>query len=242
MLNRRVSRGLTLTVGVAIAFFATCGLADGPYDRDIYVEPLLPTPPFRWTGLYVGGNLGGAWPTVTLRDNLTGNSFSGDQSGFIGGTQIGYNFQLDNLVLGIEWDFDWSNINATRNGFVGSGIGTIRASTDMPWITTLAGRVGLTLDHTLIYLKIGGGWVRNDAVITNLTSNARVSASNTNGGGLIGAGAEYAFPFLPHWSAKLEYEFLDLADQTGLALIRSGTFNFSRDVQLLKFGISYKFN
>lgn len=173
---------------------------------------------------------------------MTGNSFSGDQSGFIGGTQIGYNYQLDNLVLGIEWDFDWSNINATRSGFVGSGIGTIRASTDMPWITTLAGRIGLTLDHTLIYLKIGGGWVRNDATITNLTSNARVSASNTNGGGLIGAGAEYAFPFLPHWSAKLEYEFLDLADQTGLALIRSGTLDLSRDVQLLKFGISYKFN
>ena len=125
---------------------------------------------------------------------------------------------------------------------VGSGIGTIRASADTPWITTLAGRVGLTLDHALVYFKIGGGWVRNDAVITNLASNATVTASNTNGGWLIGAGAEYAFPFLPHWSAKLEYEFLGLADQTGLALIRSGTFDFSRDVQLLKFGISYKFN
>jgi outer membrane immunogenic protein len=190
----------------------------------------------------VGGNLGGAWPTATLTDNLTGKSFSADQSGFIGGTQIGYNHQIDNLVLGIEWDFDWSNIRATRDGFVGSGIGTIRSSADTPWITTLAGRVGLTLDRTLVYFKIGGGWVRNNAALTNLTSGATVSASNTNGGWLIGAGAEYAFPFLPHWSAKLEYEFLGLADQTGLALIKSGTFDFNRDVQLLKFAISYKFN
>jgi len=106
MLNGRMSRGLTLTVGVAIVFFATCGMADGPYDRDIYVEPLLPASPFRWTGLYVSGNLGGAWPTVTLSGNLTGNGFSADQSGFIGGAQIGCNYQLDSLVLGMEWDFD----------------------------------------------------------------------------------------------------------------------------------------
>jgi len=91
---------------------------------------------------------------------------------------------------------------------------------------TLAGRVGLTLDRTLVYFKIGGGWVRNNATIANLTSATTVSASNTNGGWLIGAGAEYAFPFLPHWSAKLEYEFLDLGDQTGLALFDSGTFAF----------------
>jgi outer membrane immunogenic protein len=72
--------------------------------------PPPPPPPFSWTGFYIGGNLGAAWGerhVTDLRPN--GNVFDFSRSSdavFIGGGQLGYNWQMNNFVLGIEWDFD----------------------------------------------------------------------------------------------------------------------------------------
>jgi outer membrane immunogenic protein len=72
-----------------------------------------PPPPFRWSGLYIGGNVGGGWATATLTDNFTGANFDTDHSGFIGGGQLGFNYQIRNLILGAEWDFDWASLDET---------------------------------------------------------------------------------------------------------------------------------
>src|SRR6516165_6944257 len=61
-------------------------------------------PPFTWTGFYVGGNLGGAWSQRNLTDTLLGLNLSNlnDKGAFIGGGQLGFNYQFGNFVLGIE--------------------------------------------------------------------------------------------------------------------------------------------
>jgi len=227
--------------GAVVSLFSTCALADGygrPYGRGAYVEPL--PPPFSWTGFYVGGNIGGAWSNATLTDHLAFTSINTDNSGFIGGTQVGYNYQVSNIVFGIEWDFDWTSISRSGSGvFVPSLDTAFRASAETQWITTLAGRIGLASDHTLIYLKVGGGWVRDEASLTNLGTSASVSASNTNGGWLVGGGAEYAFS--RNWTAKLEYDYLGLGDQTGPGIFNQDRFEVTRNVQMLKAGINYKF-
>ena len=241
MPSKRKCHGLPFTAGVVASSLATYAMADGPYGRATEVFVPLPPPPFTWRGFYFGGNLGGAWTTGTLTDRLTEASFSTDHSGFISGVQIGYNFQVDNLVFGIEGDFDWTSLGDTSNRLAVPGVGTLQASAETQWITTLAARIGLTLERALVYVKIGGGWVRNEASITNQTTGTSVTASNTNGGWLVGGGVEYALT--PNWTAKFEYDLLALSDQTGPGIIgRPDSFNFERDVQTVRFGINYKFN
>jgi len=238
MLTHRRRYSLFLAAGL-IASFTTAAMADGPYGPralDFNAAPL--PPPVTWRGFYVGGNIGAAWSTSTLSDNLTTVSFDRDNTGFIGGVQVGYNYQIGNLILGVEWDFDWTSIDAS--GTIGvPGIGPVHASADTEWISTLAGRIGLALDRTLVYVKVGGGWVRNEATITQLATGASLSASNTSGAWLVGAGFEYALA--PNWTAKFEYDFLGLSDKTFPGFAGTRGFELERDIQQVKVGINFKF-
>ena len=239
MLTTRARYILPLALGM-VAAFASGALADGPYGpRALDFNPVPLPPPVTWRGFYLGGNIGGAWATSTLSDNLTSVSLDRDNTGFIGGVQVGYNFQVGNLVLGIEWDFDWTSIDTSGRVGVPGIIGPVQASADIEWISTLAGRIGLALDRTLVYVKVGGGWVRSEASLTQLTTGASVSASDTNGVWLVGAGFEYALA--PNWTAKFEYDFLGLSDKTLPGLSGSRAFEFERDIQQVKVGINFKF-
>ena len=82
--------------------------------------------PFTWTGFYLGGNIGGAWAEHNVSDSLFGLNFSQQTSNgvFIGGGQLGFNYQFGPMLLGIEGDFDWAgNKNNTGNGVVVPGVG-----------------------------------------------------------------------------------------------------------------------
>jgi outer membrane immunogenic protein len=231
--------GLILATGM-VATFATCALADGPYGgsrTNFYVVPL--PAPFSWTGFYLGGNVGGARTTSTLSDNLTNVSLDRDDNGFVGGLQVGYNYQIGNLVLGVEWDFDWTSIDASGVVTIPGLGGALQASVDTEWITTLAGRIGLALDRTLVYVKVGGGWVRSEASVTQLSTGSTLTASHTNAGWLVGAGFEYAFA--PNWTAKFEYDFIGLGDKAFPGFAGTRAFELERDVQQVKVGINFKF-
>ena len=132
-------------------------------------------------------------------------SFDTDHSGFVGGGQLVSNYQVSNLVLGVEWDFDWTSLSETGHGVFAPSVGTLQASADTDWVTTLAARIGLTSDRWLVFVKVGGGWVHNSASLTNLTTGVVVSTSDTRGGWLLGGGVEYAFT--SHWTAKAEYSW-----------------------------------
>jgi outer membrane immunogenic protein len=239
MPTQKTCFGLLLAAGM-VASFATSVLADGPYggsDTSFYVVPL--PEPFSWTGFYLGGNIGGARATSTLSDNLSNVSLDRDQKGFIGGVQIGYNYQVGSLVLGVEWDFDWTSLDASGVVTIPGLGGAFQGSVDTEWIATLAGRIGLALDRTLVYVKVGGGWVRSEASVTQLTTGSTLTASHTNGGWLVGAGFEYAFA--PNWTAKFEYEFLGLADKTFPGFVGTRALELEHDVQQVKVGINFKF-
>jgi outer membrane immunogenic protein len=193
-------------------------MAANAADLRVKAPPAPPmAPPFSWAGFYIGGNLGGAWAQGSLTDSLFGLNFnSGNNHGvFIGGGQVGFNYEFSNFVIGVEGDFDWdANNNNTGNGVAIPAVGTFQASANDRWLTTLAARFGWAIDYWLIYGKLGGGWVGSDNfTVTNLNTGASITGgSNTNSGWLFGGGVEWAF--MNNWSAKIEYDYLGLNSQT----------------------------
>lgn len=223
--------GICLAVLVAAPAFAA--------DLPLKAPPAPPPPPvFNWSGFYIGANIGGAWTRDTLTDNLTGASLGTDNSGFIGGGQLGFNYQINNFVLGVEWDIDGTTLSKTGPGVV-TGIGTLQAATSTDWISTLTGRVGLGVDRWLLYVKGGGAWVQESATITNLTTATSVGASTTGSGWTVGVGGEWAFA--PQWSAKLEYDFIRV-DNFNFNTFAGDTVTYRRDVDVVKAGVNYRFN
>ncbi len=182
------------------------------------------------------------------------NFNNGNSNGvFIGGGQLGYNWQIGYAVLGVEWDIDGAANNNNSGTVFIPGAGTIQVTSNNRWITTLAARFGVTNGPWLFYGKAGGGWVGSDWVgsddftITNLTTGASITGSNnSNSGWLVGVGIEWAFA--PNWSAKVEYNFLGLDDRTfivpvGFRFLTGDAFiERNRDIQMVKVGINYRFN
>ena len=230
---------LLVCTALTVSFGGSALAAD--LRRPAYTPPPPPPPVFSWTGFYIGGNLGGAWARGSVNDSLFGLSASSDRSGFIGGGQVGVNYQFSNIVLGAEWDFDWTSLDATGNGRFVPGVGTLQGSANTRWISTLAARFGVVLNNgVLLYGKAGGAWVDNNATITNLNNGASISASNRNSGWVVGGGVEWAIA--GNWSAKLEYDFVQLDDLTfGPGPFLGNTFTASREIQMFKVGLNYRF-
>ena len=209
-------------------------------DLPMKARPAPPPPVFSWTGFYIGANIGGAWSNGTVTDLVTGANLNTDSSGFIGGGQVGFNYQFNTFVLGAEWDIDGTTISKTSN-VVATGSGNLQASANTDWISTLAARFGFAFDHWLLYGKAGGAWVQNSATLANLTTGGSISASNTNSGWMAGVGGEWAFA--PQWSAKLEYDHVELDNWSFStnSIIVNDRLNVSRHIDMVKAGINWRF-
>lgn len=249
-----VTLALALTAGTALA-------ADLPSYKA--PPPPPPPPPPLWTGFYVGLNAGGAWasnnsvyvtnwPAVgaisILNLPLSGSQPANSGAGFIGGGQIGYNWQFYNgrLVAGIETDIQGiagssgggASWIATPLGVIPdpqtetfipvnllSGI-SVRKSLD--YIGTVRGRLGWLFTPTLLVYGTGG--LAYGGVNVNLTSFQSVSFAGALlpvQGGTAGvsdtrvgwtAGGGLEWMFMPNWSAKAEYLYYDLGPVTGSAV------------------------
>jgi outer membrane immunogenic protein len=232
-------------------------LAAHSADLAVKAPPPPPVPVFSWTGFYIGANIGGAWANNNWRDTrfLTNFNNNGNNGVFIGGGQIGGNYQIGSFVIGGEWDFDWAgNNNNNNNGIVIPAVGTFVVTNNNRWITTVAARFGYAIDHWLLYGKVGGGWVGNsNLTVTNVTTGLSLTCGtfltncgNNTGGWLVGAGAEYAFT--NNWTVKFEYDYLGLGNRTFVVpatapFLAGDTFTSNnRNVQMVKVGVNYLFN
>jgi len=247
----KLLRAAMLTVAAltisGIAHAADLGLPrPPPPPQPVYVAPV-----FTWTGFYIGGNLGVAWTKGDVTDSLGDVSFNYAQNAvFAGGGQIGANYQFNWLVVGVEADFDWlANNNNSSTAVTVPAVGALQVSANDRWITTLAARVGVANNNLLYYVKGGGGWVGvNNFTLTNVPTGASISFSNSNSnsGWLAGAGIEWAFA--PNWTAKVEYDFLGLNNQSftvpaGAPFLGGDVITTThRDIQTLTVGLNYLFN
>jgi outer membrane immunogenic protein len=248
-MKKQLLAGMALLAAIPVSAMA----ADlgRPAPAPVYTKAPPPIPQFTWTGFYLGGNAGAAWTSGNVTDTLTGLNFSNTSNAtFAGGGQVGVNYQISSLVLGIEGDFDWlSNNNNTSVGVVipGPGLGhTFTASANNRWVTTLTGRLGFAWDRVLLYGKGGGAWVGNDGfTVTDVTTgtSVAVSSSSTRTGWTAGGGLEWAFA--NNWTARVEYDFIGLSNRTFTVpsgIIAGDTFTANRNISMVTVGVNYLFN
>jgi outer membrane receptor protein involved in Fe transport len=110
-----------------------------------------PSDRYNWSGFYLGLNAGGAFGINTMTASGGGGSASVKEPGFLGGAQVGANYQTGPVVWGFEADYDAS----TQNKSLPAGVLT-GSTSQTPWFATLRGRVGMAFDRTLVYGTAGG--------------------------------------------------------------------------------------
>jgi len=216
-------------------------------------------PAANWSGFYVGvnGGYGGDKFKYNADGAFTDNSgevptvtdFSGEASqtsgGFIGGAQIGYNFQAgEGWVIGAEADIDASNIKG-ETSISGSSLGDLTGSASaairskLDYLGTVRARVGMPIgDGRFMPYVTGGlayGRVKSAATLgidggSSLDSFTE-SVSKTRTGWTLGAGAEYAIT--DNVSFKTEYLYVDLGRHTLL----DDSFDIGGDVLGARLGL-----
>jgi len=193
----------------------------------------IPPPPlFSWTGFYLGINGGyGFGQSNWSNPNFAAPTGNFNTSGFLIGGTLGANYQMGAFVIGLEGDGDWNDANGTTFNTCGAG-----CTTQGEWLATLRGRAGYAWDRVLFY-GTGGAAFGN----VQAWSGGLPYASVTQTGWTAGAGVEWAF--LPNWTAKVEYLYVDLgnfscpAASCGGALPTTVSFNEN----IVRAGINYKF-
>jgi len=244
MRRRLLLVAATLSIHFSLTY--AIGAADMPVKAPI-APPVAP-PAYDWSGPYLGANFGGSWSNGTT--NIAGTAWDPGATAFVGGFELGYNWQFGHFLTGIEGDFDGAVFgrNFQSSGFslfscpqcrpntpLTTPLGPVQASAAQHWLSTVAARFGFTSDKWLYYAKLGGGWAGDQASL-NFPNGTSWTSSGTVGGWLAGGGIEYAFK--PNWTLKLEYDYLGLGNWTAATV---PTVSWNRDIQMITMGVNYKF-
>jgi len=202
-----------------------------------------PAPVANWAGFYLGGNFGSGTARERTTATVLGATerFNLGPDGFIGGGQIGYNWQAANWVFGGEADFQGSTQRDNRTALFG---GTITYDAKLPWLATVRGRLGYSVGSTLFY---GTGGYAVGSVKTNVTTALGTETfTKTKSGWTAGAGIETPFTlfnlFGPNWTSKTEYLYVDLG-RVDNTFALSGIANSTKVTEhVFRTGINYHFN
>ncbi|MGA7788610.1 MAG: outer membrane beta-barrel protein [Xanthobacteraceae bacterium] len=250
-------------------------LAGPALSADLYPKASPAPTTYDWSGVYVGGHAGGGRQTTAITDpdlfsnlinccvllgvvgNPTGISDS-TGSGFLGGVQAGWMYQIGRLVVGADVDWSGTDLKGTGVSTVPGGSSesySVRAN----WTTTATATVGLARERWMLYSKAGvaaanekyglsisgvGGFGPGPFAFSS-------TATDTATGWTVGTGVKYAFS--DNWIVNVEYDFLDFDSQThsisgaftaapaGIGLAATFNPDFRQYISEVKIGLSYKF-
>jgi len=213
-------------------------LADPALAADLPLKTPALRAVYDWTGFYVGGHVGyggGSFGPETHPLPEQGVVFPHSVTGLIGGYQIGYNRQFANrVVLGIEAD---STFTSPLDGPALVRMPPSAFNTTLDYIGTVRGRIGYAFGTLMPYATFGFAWGHTHAEI-NDGSGAVIGRYQP--GWTAGLGLEFAVS--GNWSAKLEYDYVDLSrqfyDLSGFGL---PNVNVDPRIHLAKIGLNYHF-
>jgi outer membrane immunogenic protein len=250
----RYMKRTSALVGVMLAAGSSAFAADIPPPPPPPRAPATyvpaPVPLYNWTGFYLGPNLGWGFGSVTSVSDTIGSTFaSTTQNSFLGGGQVGFNWQFwGGVVVGAEADFDWPPNAANTLTATAPGGATATASVNNRWLTLADARLGYAFDRVLVYGKGGGAFIgTSDSGITIAGVPFGLSgSSSSNTGWNAGAGLEWAF--WGTWSERVEYDYvrMNTASYT-VAVTAPAPFagdtisSNNRTYNLVTLGLNYKF-
>ncbi len=223
-----------ILAGIAALAMATtlaaAQAADLPRHQAMPTKAPAYTPPYSWTGAYVGINGGGGFGRSTW-SSPAGSTGGFDVTGAVVGGTIGYNWQMGRTVVGVEGDMDWSNIHGSTS--TGPCVG-LSCETRNDWLGTARGRVGYAFDRFMPFIT-GGLAVGN----IKATPAGAGSTTKTNAGWTIGGGLEAAIG--GPWTAKVEYLYADLGKGSCDVAICGTSSDVDFHTNLVRAGINYHF-
>ena len=208
-------------VGAALLFAGPALAAD--LGKPVYKAPapaaLLPS---GWGGFYIGIHGGYGWGHDSVDVDLSPLSNPSPKGGVFGG-QIGYNWQSQQFIYGIEADISLSDISVSET-LVGPGV-LLSATGSIDWLATIRGRYGVLVQpRLLIYATAGLGIVGAEVHSSaNVMGFPQFSArqSDTATGFVYGIGAEHQLS--ERMSARVEYLGFGHVDRVGdFGIIRAG--------------------
>ena len=242
-------------------------------------SPLSPPPSApSWTGFYVGvdAGYGGSSNSVTglpyqnfAQRAVPAFAYGQGLNGSVAGFHGGYNYQINNLVLGAEGDFDFAGINGAAARVVrdplggAGGLATdgLMSHESVDWLASIRGRLGYAWGSGLFYATGGVAFegvndkylLSTDAADSSVYSASTASSGNRSPvGWVVGAGYEYMLT--SNWILRgeyLHYGFSQGNIQT-LAVVPCSGFGAgsacganvasrNNNVDLVRLGLSYKF-
>jgi len=246
---RRFSLAL-LAAASTLVLAQIASAADMSVKAPVYRPPVV-MPLYNWTGFYAGLNLGGSWGSqdnsLTTLSGVSLLSNSDHLNGLIGGGQIGFNYQVNQWVFGLEADFQGS-AQKTDGNFSIPAVGALPSTSiaytnKLDWFGTVRGRIGYAIDRWLPYVT--GGWAYGHGQFSGTTTAGSTATSfsanpDYTAGWTVGAGVEWAF--VNNWSAKIEYLYIDFGN--GPTVPVSATQNIvsgKMTDNIVRAGVNYKF-
>jgi opacity protein-like surface antigen len=243
-------------------------------------QDVITTSDSMWRGFYLGGNLGGAWnSTCNTWSPNGGNGVSNptlatafynrdcpNNGAFIGGIQLGYNFQSGPLVWGFGLDYEFLGGKDRHRAFTYSGASpppdgtyTFSSHGSPNGFGLLGPRIAYAVDDWLPFFRIGSVFASGSRRSTATFTDASGTATFTGGkdfhaSGLgIGVGVEYMLG--APWSFKAEYTHIslgkgdnDVTTCTGTTATCTAFGNVSLDnshnsftANIFRVGLNYKF-
>ena len=181
-----------------------------------------------WTGYYIGFQVGGVWsdrhwsfPFAESFNTLAGQGFSHSGDGAAFGGQLGINYQISHILVGVELTGAWSGLDDTRIGVL-PVLPLNRFKISSGDLYTLTGRLGYVYDKFLFYGKAG---YANASVDVSAVSSTGIfaSANQRENGWTVGGGLEMRL-----YSDVLfgvEYNFIDLSSDRFTAVTTGTTAN-----------------
>jgi len=261
-------KSLALSAVALVGLTAMASAADLPRRTVAPVAPIVSVPVFTWTGFYVGVHAGYAFSESDIRTTgvLQGNidnvnalarppSVSSERDGFIGGAQIGFNYQFGMFVAGIEADISYTDLSETQTYFSPRDFGRAVAGTpstfsqDLEYLGTVRARLGVAFDRALVYVT--GGFAYGDVSYRAdfLTAGGALQfagrSSDIEVGYALGAGVEYAFT--NNLTLKAEYLYYDLGSKNvtvnSIPGVGTGSYisRFETEGHIARVGLNYKF-
>jgi outer membrane immunogenic protein len=271
------SKTVTLLAAVfSLGIAQAASAADMPTKAPM-APMVAPAPVYNWSGFYVGGNAGwvgsanrsvglagtdtdGGGFGAELADGSTPSSFGTRFSGFLGGAQVGYNWQMGTWLAGLEADIAWasaktstSQVNLPQPPFPGRQTITTTVSNKLDYLGTFRGRLGVLVSNPfLLYVTGGLAYGETEVGFSSVcpgcvpARNLATTNSPTRAGWTLGAGGEWMFA--QRWSAKAEYLYYDLGTNSTAPLVYVYAGNTSSVVasaretgHVVRGGINYHF-